>query len=62
MTGTERPETTGLFTLKDYEEAARVCFDQGSWDFIAGPGSSAPAPTAPPWHATCALRASRWQR
>lgn len=34
--GTERPETTGLFTLEDYEEAARVRFDQGSWDFIAG--------------------------
>ncbi|WP_369228043.1 aminotransferase class I/II-fold pyridoxal phosphate-dependent enzyme [Streptomyces sp. R39] len=34
--GTERPEITGLFTLKDYEEAARVRFDQGSWDFIAG--------------------------
>ncbi|MBW8799060.1 MAG: aminotransferase class I/II-fold pyridoxal phosphate-dependent enzyme [Streptomyces sp.] len=34
--GTERPETTGLFTLKDYEEAARSRFDHGSWDFIAG--------------------------
>ncbi|MFB8168386.1 aminotransferase class I/II-fold pyridoxal phosphate-dependent enzyme [Kitasatospora purpeofusca] len=34
--GAERPRTTGLFTLKDYEEAARVRFDQGSWDFVSG--------------------------
>ncbi|WP_328959227.1 aminotransferase class I/II-fold pyridoxal phosphate-dependent enzyme [Kitasatospora purpeofusca] len=34
--GAERPGTTGLFTLKDYEEAAKARFDQGSWDFIAG--------------------------
>ncbi|MER5642229.1 aminotransferase class I/II-fold pyridoxal phosphate-dependent enzyme [Kitasatospora sp. NPDC002227] len=32
----ERPETIGLFSLKDYEEAARARFGQGSWDFIAG--------------------------
>ncbi|WP_082558442.1 aminotransferase class I/II-fold pyridoxal phosphate-dependent enzyme [Kitasatospora sp. MBT66] len=34
--GAERPGATGLFTLKDYEEAARASFDQGSWDFVSG--------------------------
>ncbi|TQF02718.1 aminotransferase class I/II-fold pyridoxal phosphate-dependent enzyme [Kitasatospora acidiphila] len=32
----ELPKAAALFTLADYETAAKKHFDQGSWDFIAG--------------------------